>query len=100
MSEAANDVPPDFVATDGRNSANLEVSTGFGATKVSQLLAPIGTPAVKTEVQADIRPQTIKYIFSLRNFILPKNQGIQLCQSHISFPQVSPKELRVSLIWW
>ncbi|XP_044470635.1 uncharacterized protein LOC123199667 isoform X1 [Mangifera indica] len=60
MSEAANDVPPDFVATDGRNSANLEVSTGFGATKVSQLLAPIGTPAVKTEVQADIRPQTIK----------------------------------------
>ncbi|XP_031254410.1 uncharacterized protein LOC116112415 isoform X2 [Pistacia vera] len=60
MSEAANDVRSDFVATDGRNSAHMEVSTGFGASKVSQPLAPIGTPALKTDVQADKRPQTIK----------------------------------------
>ncbi|XP_044510583.1 uncharacterized protein LOC123229065 isoform X2 [Mangifera indica] len=62
MSEAANDVHSNFVATDGRNLANTEVSTGFGATKVSQPLAPIGTPALKTDTQADKRPQTIKSV--------------------------------------
>lgn len=66
MSEAANDVHSNFVATDGRNLANTEVSTGFGATKVSQPLAPIGTPALKTDTQADKRPQTIKYVCSQR----------------------------------
>lgn len=74
MSEAANDVRSDFVATDGRNSANMEVSTGFGASKVSQPLAPIGTPALKTVVQADKRPQTIKYIYMLsKKFHIAKN---------------------------
>ena len=53
-------VRSDFVATKGRNLANSELSAGSGATIVSQLLAPIGTPAIKTDSQADIRMQTVK----------------------------------------
>lgn len=52
----------DFATTDGRGMANIEVSVGFSALMVSQPLAPIGTPAAKTETQADSVPQKIMYI--------------------------------------
>ncbi|XP_030451968.1 uncharacterized protein LOC115673859 isoform X1 [Syzygium oleosum] len=49
----------DFATADGRGLANIEVSVGFSALMVSQPLAPIGTPAAKTETQADSVPQKI-----------------------------------------
>ncbi|XWS33622.1 hypothetical protein CRYUN_Cryun22dG0098700 [Craigia yunnanensis] len=58
--EVINNVHSDFVATEGRNLANSELSAGFGATIVSQPLAPIGTPAIKADGQADIRMQAFK----------------------------------------
>ncbi|KAL5754914.1 hypothetical protein ACOSP7_023134 [Xanthoceras sorbifolium] len=58
--EAANSIRTDFVGTEGLNLANVEVSTGFSTTKVSQPLAPIGTPAAKADSQSDLRAQTIK----------------------------------------
>lgn len=44
------------------------VSAGFGATVVSQPLAPIGTPAIKTDALADLRTQGVKYIHSPNEF--------------------------------
>ncbi|KAH1072944.1 hypothetical protein J1N35_025272 [Gossypium stocksii] len=55
-----NNVRSDLVATEGRNLANSELSAAFSATIVSQPLAPIGTPATKTDAQADIRTQAVK----------------------------------------
>ncbi|XWS45281.1 hypothetical protein CRYUN_Cryun15aG0123200 [Craigia yunnanensis] len=60
--EVINNVRSDFVATEGHNLANSELSAGFGATIVSQPLAPIGTPAIKTDAQADIRTQAVKLL--------------------------------------
>lgn len=57
--EVANPIHSDFIGTEGRGLATKEVSVGFNATTASQPLAPIGTPAVNTDVQADIRSQTI-----------------------------------------
>ncbi|KAK6258517.1 hypothetical protein SCA6_012991 [Theobroma cacao] len=48
------------------------VSAGFGATVVSQPLAPIGTPAIKTDAQADLRTQGVK---SLQTTSLPATSG-------------------------
>ncbi|KAM6564342.1 hypothetical protein CsatB_024340 [Cannabis sativa] len=52
--EAPNNIRPDF-ATEGRELGNRELSSGFNTTLVSQPLAPIGTPALKSDPQA-IRP--------------------------------------------
>lgn len=60
--QGANNVRSDFAANEGRNLTNIEVSTGFNANKVSQPLAPIGTPAAKSDPQADLRSQTNKYL--------------------------------------
>ena len=57
--EATNNVHSDFDDAEGR--ANNEVSTGFSSNIISQPLAPIGTPTVNTDSQADIRSQPIKY---------------------------------------
>ena len=57
-----NNVCSDFVAIEGCNLSNSELSAGFGATIVSQPLASIGTPAIKTDAQADIRTPAVKYI--------------------------------------
>lgn len=65
--EAGNSIHSDFVASEGRGLANIEVSAGFNTNVVSQPLAPIGTPAVKSDVQADIRSQTIRYCSLWRN---------------------------------
>ncbi|XWS41920.1 hypothetical protein CRYUN_Cryun17cG0123700 [Craigia yunnanensis] len=70
--EGRNNIRSDFVATKGRNLPNSELSAGFGATIVSQPLAPIGTPAIKTDAQADIRMQTVK---SLQTSSLPATSG-------------------------
>ena len=56
--EAVNSSRPDFVATEGREFGNRELSTGFNTTLVSQPLAPIGTPALKSD------SQTIRYFLS------------------------------------
>ncbi|KAM1174819.1 hypothetical protein FF1_027334 [Malus domestica] len=61
----------DFVASEGRG-LNMEVSAGFNTNVVSQLLAPIGTPAVKSDPQADIRSHTIG---SLNTSSLPVVSG-------------------------
>ncbi|KAJ6353089.1 hypothetical protein OIU76_002162 [Salix suchowensis] len=50
--EASNSIRSDFVVPEGHGLANIEVSAGFNAPIVSQPLPPIGTPAVKTEIQA------------------------------------------------
>ncbi|KAM7250117.1 hypothetical protein ACFE04_022000 [Oxalis oulophora] len=55
--ETANVIRSDYVATEGRK---IEASSGFNNTVLSQPLAPIGTPAVKTDSKADMRPQPIK----------------------------------------
>lgn len=56
----ANIIHIDYVGTDGHGLANGEVSAGNSAPIVSQPLLPIGFPAVKTDVQADLRSQKIK----------------------------------------
>ncbi|XP_062102039.1 uncharacterized protein LOC133810364 [Humulus lupulus] len=53
--EAPNNIRPEFVATEGRELGNRELSSGFNTTLVSQPLAPIGTPAMKSDSQT-IRP--------------------------------------------
>ncbi|GAV82424.1 hypothetical protein CFOL_v3_25876 [Cephalotus follicularis] len=58
--EAANGIRSDYVTTEGRGLASIQVSAACNNTTVSQPLAPIGTPAVKTDAQADMRSQTIK----------------------------------------
>ncbi|XVF15563.1 hypothetical protein REPUB_Repub09cG0165100 [Reevesia pubescens] len=58
--EVVRNVCSDFVANEGRNLANSELSAGFGA--ISQPLAPIGTPATKTDAQADLRSQAVKLL--------------------------------------
>ncbi|XP_071724988.1 LOW QUALITY PROTEIN: uncharacterized protein [Rutidosis leptorrhynchoides] len=59
--DTANGICSDFVATDGRSSiGKIEASSGFSNSTLSQPLAPIGTPAVKIEPQADMRTQPIK----------------------------------------
>ncbi|KAJ6736643.1 hypothetical protein OIU85_018784 [Salix viminalis] len=50
--EASNSIRSDFVVPEGHGLSNIEVSAGFNAPIVSQPLPPIGTPAVKTEIQA------------------------------------------------
>ncbi|KAF2295216.1 hypothetical protein GH714_032174 [Hevea brasiliensis] len=55
----SNNIRSDLVGTDGHGLANVEVSAGFNAPLVSQPLPPIGTPALKTDAQADTRSQTI-----------------------------------------
>ncbi|XP_024932079.2 uncharacterized protein LOC107424795 isoform X1 [Ziziphus jujuba] len=57
--EAVSSIRPDFVSNEGRGLANIELSTGFNTSMVPQPLAPIGTPAVKSDTQSDIRFQTI-----------------------------------------
>ncbi|XP_024022745.1 uncharacterized protein LOC21386270 [Morus notabilis] len=56
--EAANNIRPDFVTTEGRGLTNPELSTGFNTSLVSQPLAPIGTPAVKSDSQTNRPIQT------------------------------------------
>ncbi|XP_058010481.1 uncharacterized protein LOC110646856 isoform X2 [Hevea brasiliensis] len=56
----SNNIRSDLVGTDGHGLANVEVSAGFNAPLASQPLPPIGTPALKTDAQADTRSQTIK----------------------------------------
>lgn len=65
--EAVSSIRPDFVSNEGRGLANIELSTGFNTSMVPQPLAPIGTPAVKSDAQSDIRFQTIRYLLSSRN---------------------------------
>ncbi|XP_004301560.1 PREDICTED: uncharacterized protein LOC101306533 [Fragaria vesca subsp. vesca] len=69
--EAGNSIRSDFVATEGHGLANTEVSAGFNTTG-TQPLAPIGTPAVKSDGQADIRSQTMR---SLHASSLPVVSG-------------------------
>ncbi|KAB2617846.1 hypothetical protein D8674_013715 [Pyrus ussuriensis x Pyrus communis] len=69
--EAGNCSHSDFVASEGRG-LNMEVSAGFNTNVVSQPLAPIGTPAVKSDPQADIRSHTIG---SLNTSSLPVVSG-------------------------
>ncbi|XP_050379280.1 uncharacterized protein LOC126796485 isoform X2 [Argentina anserina] len=57
--EVGNGILSDFVGSEGHGLANTEVSAGFNTT-VTQPLAPIGTPAVKSDGQADIRSQTLR----------------------------------------
>lgn len=64
--EATNNIHSDFAVAEGR--AKNEVSTGFSSNIISQPLAPIGTPTVNTDSQADIRSQPIK---SLQTSSLP-----------------------------
>ena len=54
----ASNVRHDYVAMEGRGMAAVELSTGFNTPLMSQPLAPIGTPAVKSDSQA------IRYLFS------------------------------------
>ncbi|XP_030538860.1 uncharacterized protein LOC115746991 isoform X3 [Rhodamnia argentea] len=49
----------DFATADGHGLANIELSVTFSASMVSQPLAPIGTPAAKTEAQAESLPADI-----------------------------------------
>ncbi|GMI76882.1 hypothetical protein like AT3G50370 [Hibiscus trionum] len=65
-------VRPDFVATEEQYLSNNEPSTGSVATSVSQPLAPIGTPAIKNDAQANIRTQSLK---SLQTSSLPTASG-------------------------
>lgn len=44
--------------------AKIKSSTGFNTVEMSQPLAPIGTPALKVDSQADLRSQTIKYLYT------------------------------------
>lgn len=60
--EASKSLQPDLISSEGRCLANIEVSAGFNSAIVSQLLAPIGTPPVKTDSQADMRSQGIRYL--------------------------------------
>lgn len=60
--EASKSLRPDLISSEGRRLANIEVSAGFNSAIVSQLLAPIGTPPVKTDSQADMRSQGIRYL--------------------------------------
>ncbi|XP_022133326.1 uncharacterized protein LOC111005936 isoform X2 [Momordica charantia] len=53
----------DFVATDGRGSGNIVVSSAFSSPIVSQPLAPIGTPALKSDSQTE-RSHTARSIQS------------------------------------
>lgn len=64
--DGGSSIHSDFVGTEGRGKANTEVSAGFNTTG-SQPLAPIGTPAVKSDGQADIRSQTMRCVVSSRN---------------------------------
>ncbi|XVF59429.1 hypothetical protein PTKIN_Ptkin07bG0275100 [Pterospermum kingtungense] len=79
-SEVMNNVRSNFVATEGHNLANSELSAGFGTTIVSQPLAPIGTPAIKTDAQADIRMQAVK---SLQTSSLSASAGPNLVSGFV-----------------
>ncbi|KAE8655155.1 putative DNA binding protein [Hibiscus syriacus] len=63
---------PDFVTTEGCKLSNYELSAGFVATLVTQPLVPIGTPAIKSDAQTDIRMQALK---SLQTSSLPTTSG-------------------------
>lgn len=54
----------DFVAADGgvRGSGNVVVSSAFSPPVVSQPLAPIGTPALKSDSQTE-RSHTARLVF-------------------------------------
>ncbi|XP_038722737.1 uncharacterized protein LOC120014758 isoform X2 [Tripterygium wilfordii] len=58
IGEGAGSIRSEFVASEGHGFSNSEVSAGFNSL-VSQPLAPIGTPAVKSDIQSDIRSQPI-----------------------------------------
>uniref|UniRef100_A0A2P2M5N5 Uncharacterized protein n=1 Tax=Rhizophora mucronata TaxID=61149 RepID=A0A2P2M5N5_RHIMU len=53
--EASGKFHPGFVSTEGHGLGIIDVSAGFNTLMVSQPLPPIGTPPVKTDVQADKR---------------------------------------------
>lgn len=55
----------DFVAADGRGSGNIVVSSAFSSPIVSQPLAPIGTPAPKSDSQTE-RSNTSRLVFILK----------------------------------
>lgn len=57
LAEVENSVSTDFVATEGRGMAKIDVSSGFSSSKLSQALAPIGTPPLKIDAQPDLRSQ-------------------------------------------
>ncbi|XVF83248.1 hypothetical protein PTKIN_Ptkin16aG0119800 [Pterospermum kingtungense] len=74
-SEVMNNVRSSFVATEMHKLENSKLSAGFGATIVSQPLAPIGTPAIKTDAQADTRTPAVK---SIQTSSLPTSAGPNL----------------------
>lgn len=59
VGEATSNIHSDFSIAEART--NNEVSTGFSSNIISQTLAPIGTPTVNIDSQADMRSQSIKY---------------------------------------
>ncbi|XP_038699848.1 uncharacterized protein LOC119997101 isoform X2 [Tripterygium wilfordii] len=61
IGEGASSICSESVASEGHGFSNIEVSAGFSSL-VSQPLAPIGTPAVKSDIQFDIRSQPIKFL--------------------------------------
>ncbi|XP_038721755.1 uncharacterized protein LOC120013865 isoform X2 [Tripterygium wilfordii] len=67
IGEGARSICSELFASEGNGFSTSEVSEGFNSL-VSQPLAPIGTPAVKSDIQSDIRSQSIK---SLQTSSLP-----------------------------
>ena len=64
--ESSTNVNSGFASSEGRVLAYKEASAAL----VSQPLAPIGTPAVKSEIQADKTSQNIKYaIYISKSFL-------------------------------
>lgn len=60
--ELSKGLQSSHISSDGCRPANIEVSAGFNAAIISQPLAPIGTPPVKTDSQADVRSQGIRSV--------------------------------------
>uniref|UniRef100_UPI0019D49802 hypothetical protein n=1 Tax=Vibrio vulnificus TaxID=672 RepID=UPI0019D49802 len=59
-----NNFRSNVLVNEGNGTSKGDVSAELNNPKASQLLAPIGTPAVKSDFQADQRSQTIKYAVS------------------------------------
>ncbi|XAR57798.1 hypothetical protein NMG60_11026064 [Bertholletia excelsa] len=57
--EARSNARSSSVPSEGRGLLDVEVSVGF-STAVSQALAPIGTPAVNSDMQTDKTPHNVK----------------------------------------
>lgn len=66
VGEAAKRGHSNYIASEGRGMAKIEVSSGFnsGTVSLSQPLAPIGTPPLKIDAQPDYRSQTSRYLRS------------------------------------